>query len=117
MKTQDYKNLLTRKLQDVRKHQVSQDDITTGRNADALDDVQQTSERELALETMSRDWKTINAVNAALARVAAGTFGVCGACEEPIHERRLRALPWAERCIPCQQLAEQQIDPELAIAA
>ncbi|WP_323791272.1 TraR/DksA family transcriptional regulator [Nocardioides sp.] len=40
-------------------------------------------------------------VDAALARVAAGTYGRCEECEEPIGEGRLEARPAARTCISC----------------
>lgn len=40
-------------------------------------------------------------IDAALARIAAGTYGACEGCGEPIDEQRLRALPYAARCIEC----------------
>jgi DnaK suppressor protein len=38
-------------------------------------------------------------VEAALARVAAGTYGVCEVCGEPITPERLEARPAARRCL------------------
>ena len=40
-------------------------------------------------------------VDAALARVEEGTYGVCGRCGKPIGEGRLRARPVARACIDC----------------
>ena len=40
-------------------------------------------------------------VDAALARVDAGTYGVCEACGRAIGAARLEALPAARRCIGC----------------
>lgn len=40
-------------------------------------------------------------VEAALRRAEAGTWGVCAACERPISEERLAALPSATTCIEC----------------
>ncbi len=40
-------------------------------------------------------------VDAALARVRAGTYGVCESCGEPIASGRLEARPTARRCIRC----------------
>ena len=37
----------------------------------------------------------------ALARLAAGTFGRCENCREPINSERLRAQPAATRCVAC----------------
>lgn len=38
-------------------------------------------------------------VEAALARIAAGTYGRCAVCGEPIAEGRLEARPWTPFCI------------------
>ncbi len=38
-------------------------------------------------------------VRAALARIEAGTFGLCVVDGEPIEEERLRAVPWASHCL------------------
>jgi DnaK suppressor protein len=43
-------------------------------------------------------------VDAAIARLADGTFGACLRCGRPIAPERLEALPWAAYCIDCQRL-------------
>lgn len=40
-------------------------------------------------------------VDAALARVEAGTYGACMKCAKPIPEERLKVNPAAEMCIEC----------------
>ena len=40
-------------------------------------------------------------VDAALARLAVGTYGVCQGCGEPIDPARLEARPGARECIAC----------------
>jgi len=40
-------------------------------------------------------------VEAALARLADGTYGICDRCHEPIGAARLEAKPAARRCIAC----------------
>ncbi|HET6561240.1 MAG TPA: TraR/DksA C4-type zinc finger protein [Marmoricola sp.] len=40
-------------------------------------------------------------VDAALGRVAAGTYGVCERCGGPIPPGRLEARPVARTCVPC----------------
>ena len=40
-------------------------------------------------------------IDAALERVAAGTYGTCERCGEPIGEGRLEARPAARTCIRC----------------
>ena len=40
-------------------------------------------------------------IDAAVARLDAGTYGVCERCGNPIGEARLEALPAARTCITC----------------
>lgn len=41
------------------------------------------------------------AIEAALDRIEAGTFGVCAKCGEPISPERLKAVPHAALCEDC----------------
>lgn len=47
-------------------------------------------------------------LDASLAAIDAGTYGICVDCGEPISERRLRAVPDAVRCVPCQSAAARR---------
>ncbi|HEV8403563.1 MAG TPA: TraR/DksA C4-type zinc finger protein [Candidatus Limnocylindrales bacterium] len=60
-------------------------------------------QRDLALR--DRADQQLALVDEALARLDAGTFGLCVRCGRPIAHGRLEALPWAARCIDCQRLA------------
>jgi DnaK suppressor protein len=42
----------------------------------------------------------------ALRRLDEGTYGICEDCEAPISPARLRALPFARRCVGCQEQYE-----------
>lgn len=42
-------------------------------------------------------------VQDALARVAAGTYGICTSCGSPIPAARLDVRPFAELCVPCAE--------------
>jgi RNA polymerase-binding transcription factor DksA len=48
----------------------------------------------------------IRAVDAALDRVANGSYGVCVRCGRPIGADRLRARPTAELCIACARTVD-----------
>ncbi len=43
--------------------------------------------------------EALDAVDAALVRMEAGTYGLCDRCHEPIAPARLEAMPSATRCI------------------
>jgi RNA polymerase-binding transcription factor DksA len=45
----------------------------------------------------------VRLMNAALDRIAAGTYGYCARCYGEIDMVRLTALPHASFCIPCQE--------------
>jgi len=58
-------------------------------------------QRDLALRDHNR--AHLADVDAALARLDAGTFGTCTTCSKGIGAERLEALPWAAHCIDCQR--------------
>jgi DnaK suppressor protein len=51
---------------------------------------------------------TLAGVDAALAAAKEGSYGICVECGQPIASRRLRTIPWASRCVRCQELVEQR---------
>ena len=77
-------------------------------SADALDQIQHAVERELALGTLARESSGLRETRAALRRIDEGTFGICMDCEEEINVKRLNAVPWAARCIACQERADRE---------
>lgn len=62
---------------------------------------------ELAAITMDRLAHDLQSIDQALADLAAGRYGVCVECEEPIAPKRLKALPFATRCLACQAQTER----------
>lgn len=46
--------------------------------------------------------KEIVAIDAALGRIAAGTYGICVKCGEAIATKRLEAVPTATTCVACK---------------
>lgn len=54
-----------------------------------------------------REKHELDAIDAARARLAAGTYGACEGCRRPIPLARLRAMPTARYCITCQYREER----------
>jgi len=52
------------------------------------------------------DQRRLAEIEAALAQIERGTYGICTDCGEPIRAERLQAQPWAVRCATCQNLRE-----------
>jgi RNA polymerase-binding protein DksA len=76
--------------------------MTYGSQAAAASQVFE-QQRDLALR--EHDEQLLAAIDAALARLEAGTYGTCTSCGKAIAPERLDALPWAALCIDCQRLA------------
>jgi DnaK suppressor protein len=55
-----------------------------------------------SLEQLERE------VIAALERLSSGSYGRCDECRQPIAPTRLEALPWATRCVACQERTERR---------
>ena len=64
--------------------------------------------RDVGIAQTDRDTRQLDEVEAALRRVADGTYGECIDCGEAIPRARLEANPGAARCVPCQQRLEER---------
>lgn len=85
----------------------TRDGIAIEKSADQMDEIQYATERDLAIQNVDRDATLLRHVKAALQRIHDGSFGTCIECEEPISPKRLAAVPWAARCIECQNAADR----------
>ena len=56
---------------------------------------------------VARDEAELRDIEAALERIAAGSFGECIDCAADIAVRRLDVQPAAARCLPCQEQYEK----------
>jgi DnaK suppressor protein len=90
--------------------------IAIEKSADQMDEIQYATERDLAIRNVDRESTLLRQVKAALRRIHNGTFGTCVDCEETISPKRLIAVPWATRCIKCQEATDREgQEPEDAI--
>ncbi len=64
---------------------------------------------ELDIAEVRHALAELNEVEAALARIRAGTYGECRDCGEPIALARLSAYPTAMRCLACQERYEKKV--------
>jgi DnaK suppressor protein len=61
-------------------------------------------EDEVTLGLLENEKHLTAQITVALARLDAGAYGSCEACYKPIPARRLRAVPYASRCIDCARV-------------
>jgi DnaK suppressor protein len=69
---------------------------------DMIDQANADAEAELQIRLHRTDGRLARAIEAALARIKQGTYGVCGVCKQPISEARLEAVPWTHLCRECK---------------
>ena len=83
------------------------DGIAIEKSADQMDEIQLATERDLAVRNVDRESGLLRDVQDALRRIHGGEFGTCMECESAISPKRLEAVPWAARCIQCQEAADR----------
>ena len=103
-----YRMVLEAKKAEIDASLRNRDEIAIEKTADAIDEVQLAGERELAIRNLDRESNLLRNVRAALRRIDEGSFGICIDCEEEINLKRLAAVPWAARCIACQERADRE---------
>ena len=73
---------------------------------DPIDQVQSMHFREENATHLGRRSRILAEIDLSLHRISDGSYGLCIDCEEPISVKRLESIPWAQRCIRCQQALE-----------
>lgn len=88
--------------------------IEDDRHADLAGEVRDAGDESIAeliadigIADLRRDAAELRDLDAALARITGGQYGVCVDCNENIALERLKAQPAAARCIRCQGLFEK----------
>jgi len=76
---------------------------TTDGHGDFADRSAAANEEEISIQLKQTDAKLLRAIEDALQRVEAGTYGICVDCDEEISPARLRAVPWTKVCITCKE--------------
>ena len=64
-----------------------------------------TKEFLFSLSNTERDM--LAQVDEAIGRIDDRRYGMCVVCEDELDKKRLEAVPWAKRCVPCQEKQEQ----------
>jgi len=66
-----------------------------------------TLDREIDYTLEENSEHVLKAIDRALAKIEAGTFGICETCGQPIAAERLLAIPYATQCIDCKRREER----------
>jgi DnaK suppressor protein len=66
-------------------------------------------DREFNLGLASNDRELLNKVEAALKRIEGNEYGNCSLCKKAIPAVRLKAIPYVETCLKCQEELEKKM--------
>lgn len=80
----------------------------THRSAASAAKAIETLRDEIQVAVVDSRSRQLAQIETALERLSRRDYGICDDCAEFIGLARLRALPFAERCTPCQSHAELQ---------
>jgi len=97
--------------QRVAEHRGGQSRIEHAREVlqqDSDDAPQREGERELDLALTDLELQELGAVSDALRRIGQPDFGICIDCAAEIPFDRLKAEPWARRCVACESARERR---------
>lgn len=105
-KLRDSEARLAAEIAEKRRAVSSAHEDTASGGHDAGDEATADEATTLGVGEISRDEQELAEVVAARQRIAAGNYGLCADCDDPIGEARLRASPASMRCVACQQAIE-----------
>ena len=106
---------LESKLEDLLSVSGGREELGIQQMADPLDQVRLSTDRDLAVETLNQQARSIRDIRAAVTRIENGSYGWCERCEEQIPAKRLDALPWARLCVNCQSAGESESHQSLTM--
>ena len=82
-------------------------DLSIGQDDHIADSASETYMRELDEGLEENAEHLLDEIDAALVRIADGSYGLCTACGRPISEERLEAVPYATLCIDDKRALER----------
>jgi len=93
---------LNRRLENIKSN------ITRGRSADSQEQAQELENAEV-VDALGNEARTeLRLIARALDQIRKNTYGDCADCGKTIPPARLKAQPFAERCIDCATVAEER---------
>jgi DnaK suppressor protein len=102
----EYHGMLQALRQELEQPLRTREEIAVENAPDALDQAQHAADRELAIRRLEFDSSCLRSVRNAMRRIEDGTYGTCLRCDAEISAKRLKAVPWTEYCLECQDTAE-----------
>jgi len=107
-----FRNELEKKKEKIQKNlNIASTELNATSKDEAKDEADHASQ---ALENITNNaivkeqQKTLHQINRSLNRIAMGSYGICHMCEEVIDIERLKVKIFAEYCVACREMVENQ---------
>ncbi len=101
------KGQASRDRESIRSVMTQRSTTETGRSPDPMVWATETLHDEMQVAFVDRLNRQVSQIEEALERLACREYGLCHDCGEFIGVARLKALPFAQRCRPCQARVEE----------
>ena len=75
---------------------------------DQLDMAGSASEHEMSMTMRLRITEELRLIDEAIEKLHNGSYGICDNCEENIESKRLKARPFVQYCLECQEEMERE---------
>jgi DnaK suppressor protein len=94
-----------RKLEEIQHNHADKESINSFQNdaGDFADSASNIYEKELHMDLSEKNKKMLMEIEEALSKIENGSYGKCERCGEDISIERLKAIPFAKRCIKCER--------------
>jgi len=104
--TLKYREVLEAKARELADGLNDREQLAVESPAEEIEKIVLAEQRDLAVRLLGTSTRIQWEVRAAVDRLGGGDFGICEQCGLDIPAKRLDALPWARRCVSCQQKFE-----------
>ena len=101
-------DLLTKLRNEIRQKINKGVELKASQGSDSADLSAFNSDTSLSISFAGQYARSLREINQALKKVKERTYGVCEECGEKIPQGRLKALPFALFCVPCQSTREEE---------
>ena len=101
----ELRNGILKNIDEIDPTQENETPVVAG---DVADLAQESSKNELSLHLAEVESRELGQIDKAIQKIGEGTYGVCEKCGENISPARLKALPFANKCIRCQEEDERK---------
>lgn len=104
--TLQYRQVIEAKAEELAEGLRKRERLAVESPADEIEKIVLAAQHDLEVRLLESSTRIQWEVKAAVGRLGAGDFGICEQCGRDIPAKRLEALPWARRCVSCQQKFE-----------